>query len=111
MFRILNSISILKNNQYLDLEAKELLELAGNSGDILMSLIGEVLDISKVEAGKLELDPTVCNVRQLIVQALGLYYHKAKDNHLQFRLFISANIPQTVHLDATRFTQVTIFTL
>ena len=103
---MLNTINILKDNDFMEQDCKELLELAENSGDILMALIGEVLDISKLQAGKLELDSNFENVRQLIVKALGLFYHKAKDKQLQLRLYVSYNLPSSVEIDSTRLSQV-----
>ncbi len=72
----------------------------------LLTLINDILDLSKVEAGKLDIEPRVCDLRQ-IVHDMGVVFHqKAEEKGIQIRTEVDEDVPRMVTLDDHRLGQV-----
>ncbi|GEM_PF-2457186 len=95
---LLNAIS--------DTRHKEFLNAIETSGKSLLKLINDILDLSKVEAGKLELEYHNTALRGLFEDMRKIFVHKLSDKQLSFTLDIPANLPELVLLDETRVRQV-----
>jgi PAS domain S-box-containing protein len=67
-----------------------------NSGAHLMSLINDLLDLSKIEAGKLDLDFEAVAVNDLILECVALMQPQANRERIIIRTSLPANIPQVV---------------
>jgi len=77
-----------------------------SAGNDLLNLINDILDISKVEAGKLELAPEELNVQQM-VRGLGHVFEPlAQQKHLQFTVELAPGLPDTVYTDRQRLEQI-----
>jgi CheY-like chemotaxis protein/HPt (histidine-containing phosphotransfer) domain-containing protein len=90
----------------LDDEQRECVEAISTSGDALLTLIDDILDISKVEAGKLELDPTVFYVRDAIGQACGMLAGRAREKGIGLVMSVDSLPPGPVRGDGARLRQV-----
>jgi PAS domain S-box-containing protein len=77
------------------------------SGRHLLALINDILDLSKIEAGKLELDITKVNILQLCQSSLNFVKHQAFKRQIQLRANLSQNIGE-MFLDERRLRQVLI---
>mgnify|MGYP001316324325 CR=1 FL=1 len=108
----LNSILILSqlfaNNKDGNLNVKQIesAKAINSSGSDLLSLINEILDLSKVEAGKVELhieDVPFIAIEQDINR---LYKDIAADKELDFSVSIASNLPQGIETDSQRLQQV-----
>lgn len=77
-----------------------------SSGDILLSVIGDVLDLSKMEARRMELvlRPTV--IRGLIENVISLHQAQAEQKGLTLEGFVSDDVPAAAELDESRVRQV-----
>ena len=73
-----------------------------------MALINDVLDISKIEAGRMELETQPFDVRECVESALDLVASKAREKRLELAYFIDAPTPPTVLGDVTRLRQILI---
>jgi signal transduction histidine kinase len=71
----------------------------------LLSLINDILDLSKVEAGKLELELTDVNVRKLLESSLTMVKEKALKHRIQVSLDID-EIPDTIQADERKLRQI-----
>ncbi len=108
----LNSLLILSkllaDNKDGNLTSKqvEYAQTINSSGSDLLSLINDVLDLSKVEAGKMELNPSdvlVSEVKDSLQRSFGAM---ADDKHLAFNIDIASDVPATIRTDGQRLEQV-----
>ena len=76
------------------------------SGDHLLRLINDLLDLSRIEAGRLELDPQPVELRALLDEVATLEAPLALERGLSFEARYDESLPRTVRLDATRLRQV-----
>ncbi|GAA5317432.1 MAG: hypothetical protein AseanaTS_26370 [Candidatus Pelagadaptatus aseana] len=72
----------------------------------LLDLMNDVLDISKIEAGKLELETGPVNLLVLFYDVEAIMASQAKAKGLEFLIRYREPIPETVHTDATRLKQI-----
>lgn len=77
-----------------------------NSSNNLMSIVNDVLNLSKIEAGKLELYPKTFETRTMITDIVNLYKFKASEKGLAFNYQYDETIPNYIHADGNRVKQV-----
>ncbi|WP_211452210.1 transporter substrate-binding domain-containing protein [Collimonas antrihumi] len=82
------------------------IEVAYNSANSLLGLIGDILDIAKIESGKLDLFPQRANLRELIESVVRVFDGVARQKGLILRLQIDSRIQGDVLIDPQRFTQI-----
>jgi signal transduction histidine kinase/FixJ family two-component response regulator len=87
-------------------EAQDLVRMIRSSGDALLRVISDVLDFSKVEAGKLDLEVAPFNLHRSIEESLGLYRAVAKENGLRLDYELAPDLPVYVAGDDVRLRQV-----
>lgn len=90
----------------LDSEQREHLETMRNSGDILLSLINNVLDLSKLDSKKLHVEKIVFNLPKLVYEVVRIMEIKAREKGILLQVDIPENTPKYVVSDATRFGQI-----
>ncbi|MGM0415935.1 MAG: response regulator [Thermodesulfobacteriota bacterium] len=86
----------------------EMVNTIYNSGDALLTLINDLLDISKIEAGKLELELAPCSLADTVDTAVEVLAERALQKGLDITVVIDPNIPQEVHADAARLRQIVL---
>jgi len=77
-----------------------------NSGDLLLSIINDILDISKIEAGKLELVNEQYQVLSIIYDTVFVNMIKYENNGVEFLVNINENIPAFLRGDEIRIKQI-----
>jgi signal transduction histidine kinase/CheY-like chemotaxis protein/CHASE3 domain sensor protein len=77
-----------------------------SAGNDLLNLINDILDISKVEAGKLELVPEDLPLRRVIEGLARMFEPLARQKHLTFDLTIDPDVPMSIHTDRQRLEQI-----
>ena len=82
------------------------LESILSSTDSLLRLINDILDISKVEAGKLTLEYETCSVKALTHHIESIFREKAKIKNLEFEIGISTKLPDYLVIDEIRMRQI-----
>ena len=85
---------------------RQFLEASRNSGRVLLQLINDVLDLSKIEAGKLELDLRECALDTLIHDVVELLGHGARQKGLSLDCCVEPNARVTALCDENRLRQV-----
>lgn len=69
------------------------------NSDRLLTLINNILDISRMEAGRLQLTPTDINLRKLVDRLHATMGVLAEQKHVEFNIHIDENVPETLHID------------
>ncbi len=86
-------------------EQKENLEALTHSGNLLLSLLNNVLDFSKLEVHEMKLEPVPTNLKEAMQQVQKIHEANAERKRISLGLYIPENLPQ-VWLDIIRFNQV-----
>ena len=81
-------------------------ETVQSAGTDLLNLINDILDLSKVEAGKIEVQWENISLHDLLTMIEQKFRHVAEDKGLAFHLMIADNIPSTLSTDGQRLQQV-----
>ncbi|MGR9114458.1 MAG: ATP-binding protein, partial [Gammaproteobacteria bacterium] len=96
----------LLDEQLEDPRFKSFVKTIRSAGNNLLALINDILDLSKIEAGKLRIEKTPCNPHDLFTELGDIFMMKMREKNLDFILDIDPVIPQSLQLDATRLRQV-----
>ncbi|TYG79830.1 hypothetical protein ES288_D02G168500v1 [Gossypium darwinii] len=75
-------------------------------GKALITLINEVIDRAKIEAGKLELETVPFNIRSIFDNVLSLFSEKSRNKGVELAVFVSDKVPEMVMGDLGRFRQI-----
>lgn len=87
-------------------EQREFIGIIRDSGSALLTLINDILDLSKIEAGKLVLDVADCNVFALTEGTVDIVLPKAREKRLSLLVDIAPDVPPLLQGDAGRLRQV-----
>ncbi|RTZ18311.1 transporter substrate-binding domain-containing protein [Vibrio aquaticus] len=90
----------------LDKEQTDLLNTLNGSARNLMALLNDVLDFSKMDAGKLTLESIECNLESLVNGVIGNFKHKAQAKGLTLNCRIDGHLNRVYSCDSTRLMQV-----
>ena len=90
----------------LNKEQTQYLSIMRNASDTLLSLINDILDISKIEAGKIEIEKAPFNLEELVSRVAEMMAVRAFKKDVEISCKIEANVPVFVEGDATRLQQV-----
>ncbi|WP_370978344.1 ATP-binding protein [Agaribacterium sp. ZY112] len=82
------------------------LNVARSSSHTLVALINDILDYSKITAGKIDFDLKACNIKKLIFSQCQAFYFMAQQKGLAFVLDIDPNLPDSFLLDELRIRQL-----
>lgn len=87
-------------------QQKNMLDLLETSSRSLLGVINDVLDISKIEAGKFNIVRTPNNIYDLIKSVFDLLKFRADESNIEFLLEIDHNVPQNLMVDSLRLNQI-----
>ncbi len=87
-------------------EQRDFAEVVRSSGDALLHVIDDILDYSKIEAGKLELEREPFDLRECVEGALDIVAPRASEKNLELAGLIDDDVPAGFAGDATRLRQV-----
>lgn len=108
----LNSILLLSrllaenDEKNLNSDQVEYATVIQSSGNGLLGLIDEILDLSKIEAGKMELDYMNVSIRDITDDIKALFSPVAKEKNLEFKINIEQNVPAIIETDKMRLEQI-----
>jgi len=103
---VLGIAEIQLQNKTFQPDEKEVFTRIFNSGNLLLGIINDILDMSKIEAGKLELTPANYDVANLINDTVYLNMIKNENKPITFILNVDENIPSQMFGDALRIKQI-----
>ncbi|MCP4151917.1 MAG: response regulator, partial [bacterium] len=105
MNAILGFTEIL-DSELSDEKHKEFLSAIASSGNTLLALINDILDISRIESGKMELQFEPINVGCVLKDIRNIFVAKVKEKGLTFKLEIDPELPQSLILENSRLRQI-----
>ena len=87
-------------------EQRQYLEMVDESVDRLLDVVNDILDFSRIEAGRLVLDLQDCNLKESLDLDLYLLNLSARDKNIALMCEIDRDVPLFVHSDPTRLVQI-----
>ncbi|MFO7978666.1 MAG: PAS domain S-box protein, partial [Bacteroidales bacterium] len=87
-------------------QQKEYLKTIEESSQVLLNIINDILDISKIEAGKMQLRPEAFNLPSMMDHLNKMFYPIARNNNLLLQFNLGHDIPEWVHGDKKRIEQI-----
>ncbi len=109
MNSVLGFLTLIENGLFdSEQELKDFARNAKLSADSLLDIINNILDISKIESGKMELFEDKFNIQNEIEKSNSIITPAAKEKDLDLSYDIDENIPQILVGDATRYRQVLV---
>jgi len=108
----LNSIigfaQLLNRDNSLQPSQKERIKIINSSGEYLLSLINNILDISKIEAGKINLNQSDFDLHSLLKSVEKMFVFKTKEKGIKLFLKLDSHTPQFIYTDESKLRQVLI---
>jgi PAS domain S-box-containing protein len=92
-----------------ELEDPELLETSDTikrNGEHLLAIINDILDVSKIEAGKIKIDAVKCSPRDIVTEIVALLSGLAEDGGLELSAEYEGPVPETIVTDPVRLRQI-----
>ncbi len=107
MTAILGFSDILMGSE-LNQEQLDAVATIGRNGQYLIGLINDILDLSKIEAGKLNVEHIQCSPSQILSEVVSLVNVRARAKNLPLEIEYDGPIPESIHSDPTRLRQILI---
>lgn len=104
---VLGMIGLLRASELNPAQRRQL-ELADSSARTALTLCNDLLDLAKVDAGRLELAPAPCQVMQVLDEVVQLHMPRAQTKGLQLRLEVGPELTRPLQLDRLRLQQVVV---
>ena len=106
---VLGFTDLLLNSSSLEPEQKSQLEYIKMSGDILLVIINDILDLAKMEAKQIEFSNKPFNLNQLIRLVHETFSVKTKQKEIDFKIAIDKELPSVLNGDSVRITQILFY--
>ena len=102
---MLGMMSLLQDSRLTAQQASHL-DTARESAHHLLQILNDILDISQLESGKLQVVPATMDLPQLVAQVEALMHAQALTKGLALTVDVAPDVPRWVHADATRLKQI-----
>lgn len=103
---ILGLTELLLDETHLDEDTRDSVSTIHSSGKLLLALINDLLDLSRLEHDKVELQQEVFDIRELVHETIALVEQSAKKKGLSIELFSEKDVPSSVIGDSFRIRQL-----
>ncbi|TAE57394.1 MAG: response regulator [Nostocales cyanobacterium] len=105
---ILGFTQLMQQDPSFSVNHRRYIEIINNSGEHLLSLINDVLEMSKIEAGRTTLSETEFDLHKLLFSLVAMLQLKAKDKNLKLNFDYDQELPQYIQSDENKLRQVLI---
>jgi signal transduction histidine kinase/DNA-binding response OmpR family regulator len=92
----------------LTLEQEQFTNTIRGGSETLLNLLNDILDLSKIESGKLEIDSHLFNIRYCLISALDLLLPRCREKGLELHTLVDENVPDYIQGDALRLKQILV---
>ncbi len=103
---ILGYTQLFRRDNTLSTEQQEGIDIIHRNGEYLLTLITDILDISKVEAGRLELYPTDFSLEHFLNGIIDMFRIRAEQKSIDFKYQQLSDLPSVIHADEKRLRQI-----
>jgi len=103
---IIRLSSLLSKYNEIEEDHKKEIETINDEGMKLFDVINDILDILKIESGKLKLKPVKYKLPKFISDITSQYSFLTEDKHIQYRLVVDENLPENLAGDELRIKQI-----
>jgi PAS domain S-box-containing protein len=103
---VLGYTQLLQRDRTLNAAQRDALEAIAKCGAHLLDLINDVLDLSRIEAGRIDIEPTATDLAQLIIDLKYVVAEAARRKGLLLTMTIGPDVPRRVCLDGRHLRQV-----
>lgn len=104
---VIGYAQLLKNSD-IPQAAKEYVEIIDKSGNSLLSIVNQILDLSKIQSGHFELFPVWFNAKDELEVVRKLFLLSAMDKNIDFSFTVDSTLPARLYCDIVRLKQVLI---
>jgi signal transduction histidine kinase/CheY-like chemotaxis protein len=104
---VIGTLQLLEDTS-LNADQKEFVETAHKSADALLAILNDILDLSKIEAGKLSFECIAFDFKEIVKDIVVLHSLKAEQHGISLIQEIDESLPETLMGDPTRLRQVII---
>ena len=108
MTAILGYADLLQGPARSDHERINYIQIIRRNGEQLLQILNDILDISKIEAGKLEVEHIPCSPMKILSEVEALMRGRAIEKNISFGIEYRANVPGKMRSDPTRIRQILI---
>ncbi len=98
----------LLQRKNLDQDSQKFVQTIQKSGENLLTIINDVLDLSKIEAGMMRIESAPFSLYALVNSVETMFRQKSAEKNIDFHFSIAENIPDTLEGDANRLTQILV---
>ncbi len=104
---VINTLDLITDDMP-STQRSRFIEIAKESAHSLLTLINDVLDLSRIEAGKLDIEAIETDLEKTVRIASEMLYHSARKKGLRLASRVSQDLPSKVWLDGTRLQQIIV---
>lgn len=105
---ILGFSQLMAHNPFLNSEQQQQLNIINRNGEHLLTLINDILEMSKIEAGRTALNPNNFDLYRLLDNIIEMFRLKAMTKGIELSIVQLDEIPQCIHTDESKLRQVLI---
>lgn len=106
MNAIIGFAELLRNSKKINIVQQQYLDGISRSSQNLLELINDILDLSKIESGKLVINYECSDVRNILKDIHNIFYKKAEVKGIRFNIHVDDTIPNSLMIDELRLRQV-----
>lgn len=107
MNSILGFTNLLKRTELNPMQ-REYVQNIHSAGENLLTLVNDILDLSKIEAGMMHMEETRFSLRSMVSSVGAMFIEKIREKDLKFNVHINKDVPDILCGDAVRLTQVLV---
>lgn len=105
MNAVISAANLLRSSE-LTPSQRDHVAMLTDAGDVLVGLLNDVLDLSKIEAGKMQLETAPMNLRDKLSSLVRLWEPKALEKGVSLDVGIADNVPEAISTDPLRVQQI-----
>ncbi len=105
MNAVLGFLQLLEEDEK-DTEKKDFIQTAISSGEMITLIINDLLDHSKLESGKIDLNTHYFSIMEILEKTAKLFFHTSYKKNIKFITFFDPNIPYLIYSDSYRIKQI-----